>query len=244
VFDRIERTSIDELELSMPVLEKVVSPIAHVDVQSVEVGRSHQASREVLENPTVTIVTNPLLDSVKHNHVIHRELGESPNGSIEHAMHSSPLGCEDVRPDRAEQIHQTLREELAIPVIYDISEPLQDGVEHEHVSPREMVGSPKGARVSVARSSNDEHVGMQEMLEVLPAHQESPLMDHPIVTTANSDGSTQDIVDVSVGSQALKTSLVSVQSSVIDGGMSLAKDQTTFSPQRQRFILAKISNLV
>jgi len=164
VFDQIERT---ELELSMPMLEKVVSPVAHDVVHSVEVGTSHQASQEVLENPTVTVVTNPLLDSVKHNHVNHRDLGESPDGYIERAMHSSPLGSEDVRPDGAAQIGLTLRQELEILGIDDISEPLQDSVEHEHVSPRELVGSPKGAHVSVARPSIVKHVGMQAPLEVL-----------------------------------------------------------------------------
>jgi len=230
VFDQIERT---ELELSMPMLEKVVSPVAHDVVHSVEVGRSHQASREVLENPTVTVVTNPLLDSMKHNHVNHRELGESPDGSIECAMHSSPLGREDVRLDGAAQIGLTLREELEIPGIDDISEPLQDGVEHEHVSPWELVGSPKGARVSVARPSFDKHVGMQAPLEVLSAHQQSPLMEHPFVTTSNSDVSTLDLVAASVGTQALTTSLVTVESSAIDGGMALGKDPITSSPHRQ-----------
>ena len=139
VFDRIERISTDELTMTMPVLEKVVSPVAHVDVEPVEVGRSHQTSREVLENPTVTAVTNSLLYSVKHNHVSPRELVESPNGSIECATHSSPLGHEDIRPGGVEQTNQTSREELEIPTIDDISEPLQDGVEHDRVSPQEVI---------------------------------------------------------------------------------------------------------
>jgi hypothetical protein len=65
-------------------------------VQPVEVGRSHQTSREVLENPKMTVVTNSPLDSVRHNHVSHRELEESPNGSIERITHSSPLGRVDI----------------------------------------------------------------------------------------------------------------------------------------------------
>jgi len=56
--------------------------------------------------------------------VNHRELGESPDGSIERAMHSCPLGREDVCPDGAAQISLTIREELEIPGIDDISEPL------------------------------------------------------------------------------------------------------------------------
>jgi len=50
VFDNI---ATDELAVSRPVLE-VVSPVAYDDVQPVEVVRSHQTLREVLENPTVT----------------------------------------------------------------------------------------------------------------------------------------------------------------------------------------------
>ena len=47
--------SYDELALPRPVLE-VIYLIAHDDVQPVEVRRSHQTSREVLENPSVTDV--------------------------------------------------------------------------------------------------------------------------------------------------------------------------------------------
>jgi len=74
------------------------TPVAHDDVQPVEVVRSHQTSREVLENPTVTEVTESLLDGVEHNHVNQHELLESPKSSNERATHSSPLGREDIRP--------------------------------------------------------------------------------------------------------------------------------------------------
>ena len=67
VFHCLDRTSTDELNMPQPVLEKVVSLVAHVDVQLVEVGRPHQTSREELENPTVTVASNPPLDSVQHN---------------------------------------------------------------------------------------------------------------------------------------------------------------------------------
>jgi len=63
----------DEFTVLMPVLEDV-SLVAHDDVQSVEVGMSHQKPREELENPTVNIVTSSLLDSVEHNHGNPREL--------------------------------------------------------------------------------------------------------------------------------------------------------------------------
>jgi len=83
----------------------------------------------------VTDVTNSLLDSVQHNHVTPRELVASPNGAIERVTHSSPLEREDIQPDREEQITQTSREELVIPTVDDVSGMLQDGVEHDHVSP-------------------------------------------------------------------------------------------------------------
>ena len=139
VFDCIDRSLTDELDIPILVLEKVVSPIKHDEVQPVEAGRSHQTSQEVLENSTVTAVTNSLLDSVKHNHVSPRELVESPNGFIERVAHSSPLGHEDIRPDGVEQTTQTSREEFEIPTVDEVSDPLQDGVEHDHVSPRELV---------------------------------------------------------------------------------------------------------
>jgi len=73
-------TSTDELAMSRPVLEEVVSLVEHDDVQPVEVGRSKQTSRKGLDNPTVTDVTNSLLDSVKHNQVSPLERVESPKG--------------------------------------------------------------------------------------------------------------------------------------------------------------------
>jgi len=92
VFDRLDHTSTDDLDLAILVLEKIVSPVAHDNVQLVGVGRMHQTPREVLENPSVNDVTNPLLDSVEHNHGIPRELGKSPKGPNECVKHSSPLG--------------------------------------------------------------------------------------------------------------------------------------------------------
>jgi len=72
----------------------------------------------------MTDVTNSLLDSLKHNHVSPRELVESPKGSIERVTYSSPLGREDMRHVGVEQTTQTSREELEIPTVDDISEPL------------------------------------------------------------------------------------------------------------------------
>ena len=108
VFDRIERISNDDLDFPRPVLE-VVSLDVHNDVQPIEVVRSHQTSREVLENPMVTVVTKLLLDGVEHNHMSLRKLVESPKGSNERVTHSSPLRCEDIRPVIVVQITHTSR---------------------------------------------------------------------------------------------------------------------------------------
>ncbi|AES63849.1 hypothetical protein MTR_2g013990 [Medicago truncatula] len=124
VFDRIDRISTDESDRPTPVLVKVVSHVAHDDVQPVEAGRSQQTSWEVVENPMVSVVTNSPLDGVRYNLVNSRELVESPNGSIERVTHSSPLGREDVRLDGVEQTTQTSLEELEIPTVDDVSDPL------------------------------------------------------------------------------------------------------------------------
>nr|ABD32369.2 hypothetical protein MtrDRAFT_AC149801g27v2 [Medicago truncatula] len=120
----IDRISTDESDRPTPVLVKVVSHVAHDDVQPVEAGRSQQTSWEVVENPMVSVVTNSPLDGVRYNLVNSRELVESPNGSIERVTHSSPLGREDVRLDGVEQTTQTSLEELEIPTVDDVSDPL------------------------------------------------------------------------------------------------------------------------
>jgi hypothetical protein len=51
----------------------------------------HQTSREDLENPTVDDVTVTLSNDVEHNHSIPWELVESPKGSHERVLHSSPF---------------------------------------------------------------------------------------------------------------------------------------------------------
>ena len=180
---------------------------------------THQTSWEVLENTTVSDVTNSFLDSVKLNHVSQRELVESPNSSIERVTHSSPLGREDVRPDGVEQTTQTSRAELEIPTADDVSELLQDGVEHDHVSPWELVEGPKGARESVTRPSNVEHDDMHEVSADFQDHQEiSACLIDPIVTLENSDGSLDGTNDVLAGSNNLKTPLDAEASRVVDGG--------------------------
>jgi len=150
-----------ELPTTMPMLE-LVSPVAHDDVQNVEVTTLTQTSREVLENSSVTENTDLLLDSVEHNHMTLQELGESPKVSNVHGTHSSPLGREDIRPNGVGLTIQTPREGLEIPVVDEGLEPLQDGVEQNHVSPRELEKSPTGAREVVPRPFTDEHVDMQE----------------------------------------------------------------------------------
>jgi len=195
---------------------------------------THQTLREVLENPTVSDVTNSLLDSVKHNHVSQREMVESPNSSIERVTHSSPLGREDLRPDEVEQTTQTSREELEIPTVDDVSELLQDGVEHDHVSPRELVESPKGARESVIRPSPMEHDDTHEVSADFQDHQEiSAHPIDPIVTLENSDGSLDGTNNVLAGSNNLKTPLDAEASRVVDGGKHTTQAQKVIILQRQ-----------
>ena len=54
----------------------------------------------------------------------------------------------------------------------DGSEPLQDGVEHDHVSSRELEESPKGACEIVTRPSPDEHDDMHEVSDDSQEHHE------------------------------------------------------------------------
>lgn len=124
VFDCIDRPMSEEITLVTPVLEKIVSPIVHDDVQPVEVGESDQTSREELERPTLTNVTTSLLDSAEHNHGNPREPGESPKGPTASVSHLSPLGREDIRPVGEAQLTRASREELENPTVDDFSEPL------------------------------------------------------------------------------------------------------------------------
>jgi hypothetical protein len=86
---------------------------------------------------------------------------------------------------------------LQIPTIDDVSEPLQVGVEHDHVSPKELEANPKGAREHVPRPSHVEHEDMHEVEDDSHGHLDSNIP--PIVTTVNSDGSMEDldVVDAS-----------------------------------------------
>jgi len=182
----------------------------------------------------VTDVTNSLLDSVQHNHVTPRELVESPNGAIERVTHSSPLGREDIQPDEVEQITQTSREELVIPTVDDVSGLLQDGVETDHVSPRELVESPKGACENVTRPSPVEHVDMHEVSAEFQDHHDISHIDPTIVTNDYSDGSMEGIDDVLASTQALTTPMVTETSRVVDVDMASAKEQNVvITLQRQ-----------
>jgi hypothetical protein len=136
VFDLITPS---ELPLQRPVLE-LVSPVKNDDMQPVEVRKLTKEPRKVELNPLVTENTESLLDSVEHNHMSPRELGESPKESNVRGTHSSPRGHEDMRPNGVEQTTQT---SLVTSVTDDVSEPRQDGVEQDHVSPRELERVPK-----------------------------------------------------------------------------------------------------
>jgi len=75
----------------------------------------------------------------------------------------SPVAHTDVHPVEVMRSHQTLWEELVIPTVNDATYSLLDDVEHDHVSPRELVESPKGAYESVPHASPVEHDGMNEV---------------------------------------------------------------------------------
>jgi hypothetical protein len=198
VFDRIDRIETEELDVTRPVLEEVVSPDEHVDVQPVDAGKYQQTSREVLENPKVSAVTNTHLDDVGHNHASHREVLVDSDVSIERITHSSPLGREGVRPDGVEQTTQTSRGDLENPTVNDVSEPLQDGVELDYVSPRELEESPKGAREIFPRPPSVEHVSMREVSDDFQDHQANSA--RPSVD--NLDGFLKDTIEVLAGTNA------------------------------------------
>jgi hypothetical protein len=101
-------------------------------------------------------------------------------------------------------------------------------VEQDHVSPRELEESPKGAREIVPRPFNVEHDDMHE-LDILPEHQDTPISDPPI----GSDGSVHDMADVDADSPSLRTALVTEEASLIDGGMAMVTAQNDIVPQRQ-----------
>jgi len=104
VFDCI---SVDDLPRIRPVME-VVSPIAHDDVHSERVERSHPTSQEDVEIPMVDDVTATLDVDVEHNHSTPREMMESPKGSHEHVPHSSIVEHDDV--------HEVSMESIQVPV--------------------------------------------------------------------------------------------------------------------------------
>jgi hypothetical protein len=93
----------------------------------------------------------------------------------------SPVEHDDVQPEEVRKLTPEPREVEVNPLVTenteslldsetslgtlvtdDVSEPLQDGVEQDHVSPRELEESPKGAREIVTRPSTVEHDNMQE----------------------------------------------------------------------------------
>jgi len=65
----------------------------------------------------------------------------------------SPVAHDGVHFERAEQLHQTSREELENPTLDDVTVTLSDDVENNRSSPRELVESPKGSQERVPHSS-------------------------------------------------------------------------------------------
>jgi len=157
----------------------------------------------------ITNVTVSLLDGVEHNHVSPRELMESPKGIHEHVAYSSPLGREDIRPDEVAKSNQTSQEVLENPTVDGVSEPLLDDVDHDHVSPRELMQNPKGARESVTQSSHVKHVDMHEVSAEFQDHSEDFIdkdydarhFDPPVATLENYDGSLVDANVTEISSQ-------------------------------------------
>ena len=75
----------------------------------------------------------------------------------------SPVAHANVHPVEVMRSHQTSREELEIPTVNDATDSLLDGVEHNHVTPRELVERSKGAHESVPQSSPVEHYDMNDV---------------------------------------------------------------------------------
>jgi len=75
----------------------------------------------------------------------------------------SPVAHDDVHSEKAERLHQTLREELENFAVDDVTVTLSDDVEHNHSIPRELVESPKGSHEHVSHSSPVEHIEVHEV---------------------------------------------------------------------------------
>jgi hypothetical protein len=120
---------------------------------------------------------------------------------------------------------------LEHPTVDDVSEPLQDGLEHDHVSPRKLVESPKGAREIVTRPSNDEHNDMREVSADHQDHQQNSACPiDPIDTHDNSDGSLNDTNDVLAGTNTLKLPL---EADIVVGVQHTTQAQEEVILQRQ-----------
>jgi len=69
----------------------------------------------------------------------------------------------DVHSERAEQLYQTLQEELENPMVDDVTVTLSDDVEHNHSIPRELVESHKGSHERVSHLSHVKHIEVHEV---------------------------------------------------------------------------------
>jgi hypothetical protein len=65
----------------------------------------------------------------------------------------SPEAHVDVKPVEVTKSPQKSREELENLSVNDVTDSLLDSVEHNHMSPRELEGSPKGSNVHGTHSS-------------------------------------------------------------------------------------------
>jgi len=75
----------------------------------------------------------------------------------------SPIAHVDVHSERAEQLYQTLQEELENPMVDDVTVTLSDDVEHNHSIPRELVESHKGSHERVSHLSHVKHIEVHEV---------------------------------------------------------------------------------
>jgi len=69
----------------------------------------------------------------------------------------------DVHSERAEQLYLTSQEVLENLVVDEVNVTLSDDVEHNRLSPREQVESPKGSYERVSHSSPIENIEVHEV---------------------------------------------------------------------------------
>jgi len=90
----------------------------------------------------------------------------------------SPYVHYDVHSKKVEQLHPTSREEVQIPTVDDVTATLSDDVEHNHLTPRELMESPKGSHEHVPHLSIVEHDDVHEVSVESIQVQTDSLVEH------------------------------------------------------------------